>query len=500
MAVEKMLENDDHNDELEDQPDHASSKKKTRALGTSGTVWRKRGRESKQEIQGIETSSNEKSASVTAVESLIQIEEKADVRNGTVNCNHKKLKESIVAEASAPVAKRKLSLKQHEMTALLPSSDKDQRIESGSENEITPISENKQDNDARKKKLYLTGEEDVGSLLLIDKILAIRMKSSVRGAAQSIKEFTNIPSVISDATAAAVSSTAAVDSASISGQPDSMSGNKSNVVVDSNSKSGVFTDKELKVEAEADCGVKMDSIQWPSDSEEDGESSSDGASPAAPVILVATSTEVDNRIKDCGLNATNSQNISDSVHEITTLKKIEDKNEDDNEGKITLTESNREFLVKYFGKSYRALVWVDEAVIKSTETGENKLKGFLRVFKRKGIDPLPAVTADSEPFTLESIVDFDWLEIERIVAIFEEVIGAPGSINKHPHINENISNDCDKDNMSKKKKNRSKSNGGEDKKRLKVKQQRLHLSNGVDWVMQNVHGSLGLKYRMKKYL
>ena len=76
MAVEKMLENDDHNDELEDQPDHASSKKKTKALGTSGTVCRKRGRESKQEIQGIETSSNENSASVTAVESLMQKEEK----------------------------------------------------------------------------------------------------------------------------------------------------------------------------------------------------------------------------------------------------------------------------------------------------------------------------------------------------------------------------------------------------------------------------------------
>ena len=94
--------------------------------------------------------------------------------------------------------------------------------------------------------------------------------------------------------------------------------------------------------------------------------------------------------------------------------------------------SKRELLVKYFGKSYRALSWVDEEELKNSESGENKLKGFLRTFKRKGEPELDAITADSPPFSLENIIDFDWLEIERIVAIHEEIIGAPGSVNKHP--------------------------------------------------------------------
>jgi Chromo (CHRromatin Organisation MOdifier) domain len=92
--------------------------------------------------------------------------------------------------------------------------------------------------------------------------------------------------------------------------------------------------------------------------------------------------------------------------------------------------STRELLVKYFGKSYRSLAWVDEEKLKSTETGENKLKGFLRVFKKKGEPPLDAVTADSAPFSLETIVDYDWLEVERVVAIYEESIGAAGSLNR----------------------------------------------------------------------
>jgi chromodomain-helicase-DNA-binding protein 7 len=99
--------------------------------------------------------------------------------------------------------------------------------------------------------------------------------------------------------------------------------------------------------------------------------------------------------------------------------------------------SRRELLVKYFGKSYRALSWVDEEELKSSESGENKLKGFLRAFKRRGEPELEAITPESPPFSLENIIDFDWLEVERIVAIHEEIIGAPGSVNKHPPKSEN---------------------------------------------------------------
>lgn len=100
--------------------------------------------------------------------------------------------------------------------------------------------------------------------------------------------------------------------------------------------------------------------------------------------------------------------------------------------------SRRELLVKYFGKSYRALSWVDEEDLKISESGENKLKGFLRAFKRRGEPELEAITAESPPFSLESIIDFDWLEVERIVAIHEEIIGAPGSVNKHLPKSENL--------------------------------------------------------------
>ena len=97
---------------------------------------------------------------------------------------------------------------------------------------------------------------------------------------------------------------------------------------------------------------------------------------------------------------------------------------------VSVPSSSRELLVKFSGKSYRALAWIDEEVMKKSESGENKLKGFLRVFKRKGEPALEAVTATSAPFSLESIVDFDWLEIERIVTIYNEVVGAQGSLNK----------------------------------------------------------------------
>lgn len=97
---------------------------------------------------------------------------------------------------------------------------------------------------------------------------------------------------------------------------------------------------------------------------------------------------------------------------------------------MSVASSSRELLVKFSGKSYRALAWIDEEVMKRSETGENKLKGFLRVFKRKGEPALEAVTANSAPFSLESLVDFDWLEIERIVTIYNEVVGAQGSLNK----------------------------------------------------------------------
>ena len=474
MAVEKMLESDDYNHEIEDKLDHASSKKKTRALGTTGTALKKRGRASQKEIEGIETCVDGRSASASAIadKSLIQQEEKVGVRNGTVNCINKKLKGSNVADTSAPISKRKSSVKQHEVAAELASSDEDQQIESGSENEDIPISENIRDTDVRKNVLGLAGEVDVGSLLLIDKILAIRMKSSAIGAAQSINGSANIPSAISGSAAAVVSSTT-VNSASISQPEESITFNGSDLLVDS--KSGIAIDEELKVEAEADCGVKMDSIQWPSDSEEDNDLSSDAAFPAALSISAAKSSEVENQIEDCGSitrisgSSRDPLDISDSVHETTTIKKIVDENIDSKESKISLVESNREFLVKYFGKSYRALVWVDESVIKSTETGENKLKGFLRAFKRKGVDPLPAIPADSEPFTLETIIDFDWLEIERIVAIFEEVIGEPGSINKHPQINEKNSIDTDNSIVNKKKKSRNNRNCCSDEKIIDTK-------------------------------
>jgi hypothetical protein len=94
--------------------------------------------------------------------------------------------------------------------------------------------------------------------------------------------------------------------------------------------------------------------------------------------------------------------------------------------------SSRELLVKYVNKSYRALKWVDEEQIKLSEYSENKLKGFLRVFKRKGEVPYAAETSEGSSFSLESVVDMDWMEVERIVDIFEEEIGVPGRLNKEP--------------------------------------------------------------------
>ena len=129
-------------------------------------------------------------------------------------------------------------------------------------------------------------------------------------------------------------------------------------------------------------------------------------------------------IADTEILTTNSNTIASS----SGNQKI--KSEHVAEDSALLPVSTRELLVKYFGKSYRSLAWVDEEKLKSTETGENKLKGFLRVFKKKGEPPLDAVTSDSAPFSLETIVDYDWLEVERIVAIYEEVIGAVGSLNR----------------------------------------------------------------------
>jgi hypothetical protein len=60
------------------------------------------------------------------------------------------------------------------------------------------------------------------------------------------------------------------------------------------------------------------------------------------------------------------------------------------------------------------------------------LKGFLRVFKRKGDVPYAAETSEGLSFSLESVVDMDWMEVERIVDIFEEEVGVPGCLNKQP--------------------------------------------------------------------
>jgi hypothetical protein len=98
--------------------------------------------------------------------------------------------------------------------------------------------------------------------------------------------------------------------------------------------------------------------------------------------------------------------------------------------------SSRQLLVKHLGKSYRALKWIDEEEIKSSEYSENKLKGFLRVFKKKEGVPYAAETSEGQgpSFSLESVVDMDWMEVERIIDVFEEEEGVH-SLNKRPSSN-----------------------------------------------------------------
>ena len=234
-------------------------------------------------------------------------------------------------------------------------------------------------------------EENIKDLMLIDKILAIRMKPPV----------INITTVNNDVSV--VHNLCTTSSGSCS---ESESDRKGDTVVDLQGEQDAkeFTDN-------AECVLVEDK----------GNNSSLSANTQDSETTLPTT--------ECSLG------IDKTSEEPSTIKK-----EDVCVIKAPPV-SRRELLVKYFGKSYRALSWVDEEELKSSESGENKLKGFLRAFKRRGEPELEAITPESPPFSLESIIDFDWLEVERIVAIHEEIIGAPGSVNKHPPKSENTNSD-----------------------------------------------------------
>jgi Chromo (CHRromatin Organisation MOdifier) domain len=218
-----------------------------------------------------------------------------------------------------------------------------------------------------RQKAKNTNAEEEEELLLIDKILAIRMKSPC-----------------------------AVPPRTVPG-------------IEQKDEKKLITDAaELHVEESKETGLSKES------------SSMDDNSATASNVTSSSSTSsaiADEKVPTSSNTSSTSENqivkCENTVEDLTTPRV-----------------STRELLVKYFGKSYRSLAWVDEEKLKSTETGENKLKGFLRVFKKKGEPPLDAVTSDSAPFSLETIVDYDWLEVERVVAIYEELIGASGSLNR----------------------------------------------------------------------
>jgi chromodomain-helicase-DNA-binding protein 7 len=231
-------------------------------------------------------------------------------------------------------------------------------------------------------------EENIKDLMLIDKILAIRMKPPL----------INITTVSNDVSV--VHNHCTSTSSSSEGESDRKGDTVVNLQDEQDGKQS--TDN-------ADCVLVEDKVN----------------NSSLSVNTLDTETVLPTAECSLGIEKTSEEPSTIKKEDVCVIK--------------APSVSRRELLVKYFGKSYRALSWVDEEVLKSSESGENKLKGFLRAFKRRGEPELEAITPESPPFSLENIVDFDWLEVERIVAIHEEVIGAPGSVNKHPPKSENTS-------------------------------------------------------------
>lgn len=165
------------------------------------------------------------------------------------------------------------------------------------------------------------------------------------------------------------------------------------------------------------CADKIEDTGLTADIASSNMSCNGGSSTSQKDVTSDSSSEVnDNTTATLALPTTAVVNTSQPALEVIEMKR-----------KLL---STRELLVKHVGQSYRALKWVDEEDMKASEFSENKLKGFMRVFKRKGEDPYAAQTPEGPSFSLENVVDMDWMEVERIVDIFEEEIGVPGCLNK----------------------------------------------------------------------
>ena len=468
MAIQDILEiqsrDDDNDDDLKDQSGFNSKRKKIKLVGEITTAVRKRGRTSGQAESGVEigtgVSLDSKGVTISTDDTQVQQE-------NSRSSSSKRTKGIRSVEVPAAVSQKRSSVKHTEPLIEIADSDEDEEINSVSETEeFAPRTESIRNPSIGGKGASLV---DVSSLLVIDKILAIRMKSSFTGIAQNVlaqnvlnaadrsSTLANAAadkSIVTTSIAFNTTSITPVDGKQSTGNSSTARGLPVHTRLDPSTdlKAEEKTEVEIAVGMTAgdlkSCGIMMDTISWPSDSEQESEGAGAEASPTSPssptasacvhvsgVVIAAAETDTTTHKS---VPCTNTLDVSDSMHTSTIIagKKVVGTDRDTegaaSEEKKNGSESTREFLVKYIGKSYRALAWVDEHVIKSSESGENKLKGFLRVFKRKGSNPLPAITADSEPFSLESIVDFDWLEIERVVAIYTEVIGAPGSLSKDP--------------------------------------------------------------------